>query len=202
MNILVHYLLSDRNEKVVVGNVIADFIKGNKVQSFSPGIQKGIEIHKKIDSFSDQHPVVKETWALLQNDFGLYGRVITDIYYDHFLFKHWKEFSMFSFEDDMNFLYQCLQKNTGEFPPGVRRMTARIVALQWPVKYTNMSGLYQVFRSMSRRVAFENRFEMAVEVLKKEYATIDSHFLSFYPELRSYIRSLTEKKSTKKNKKR
>lgn len=201
MNILVHYLLSERNEEVVVGNVIADFIKGTKIHQFPPGIQKGIEIHKEIDTYSDNHPVVKETWSLLQKDFGLYGRVITDIYYDHFLYKHWTEFSDFTFEDDLQFLYDCLQKHTAELPPKVRRMNARIVALEWPLKYTDMAGLYQVFRSMSRRVAFENRFEKAVEVLQLEYKRIDGHFLRFYPELRSYIRTLSTKKETKKNNK-
>jgi acyl carrier protein phosphodiesterase len=201
MNILVHFLLSDRNEEVVVGNVIADFIKGTKIQQFPPGIQKGIEIHKVIDTYSDNHPVVKETWALLQKDFGLYGRVITDIYFDHFLYKHWDEFSDFSFEDDLQFLYDCLQKHTAELPPKVRRMNARIVALEWPLKYTDMAGLYQVFRSMSRRVAFENKFELAVEVLKKEYQRIDGYFLTFYPELRAYIQSISNSKSPKNPKK-
>ena len=126
MNILAHYLLSGRNEELVVGNVIADFIGGKKkVQLLSLGIQRGIEVHMEIDAYSDSHPVVKETWALLQNDFGLYGRVMTDIYYDHFLYKHWSEFSEFSFEDDLDYLYYCLQKYSADLPPKVRRMTSR-----------------------------------------------------------------------------
>jgi len=197
MNILVHYILSDRNEELVAGNVVVDFIKGNKMPEFSPMVKKGIELHRVIDTFSDNHPAVRETWALLQSDFGHYGRVITDIYYDHFLFKHWKEHSEFTFEDDLEFLYASLKKHAPTFPPKVRRMVAKIWALQWPLKYTDMAGLYQVFRSMSKRVAFENKFELSVQVLQNNYNQIDDQFCRFFPELREHSNAVLKELLTK-----
>lgn len=186
MNILAHYILSERIEEVVVGNIIADFIRVHDHEKFSDGIRTGIELHKKIDSYSDNHQSVKETFSLLHNDFGHYGRVITDIYFDHFLIKHWEKYSDFPFNDDLEFLYQCLSKHSGGFPPKVRRVTNRIVAMQWPLKYTEKSGLGQVFRSMSRRVNFENKFENAVEVLENNYETLETHFSAFFPDLKEY----------------
>jgi acyl carrier protein phosphodiesterase len=186
MNLLAHYILSERNEEVVVGNIIADFLKGISDDQFSPGIRKGIELHRKIDHFSDHHPVVKETWSLLNSDFGHYGRVITDIYYDHFLFIHWDEYSDLSFAEDLEYFNYCLKKYMPVYPVRVRRTMKRIIGLQWPLKYGDMNGLFQVFRSMSRRVAFENKFELAVRVLEKNYNVIDNHFCRFFPELQSF----------------
>ncbi len=193
MNILAHYILSQRIEEVVVGNIIADFIKIHDLGKFSNGIQTGIELHKKIDTFSDNHKVVKDTWSLLHGDFGHYGRVVTDIYYDHFLIKHWNEYSDFTFNEDLSFLYQCLSNHSASFPPYVRRVTNRIVAMQWPLKYTEKSGLFQVFRSMSRRVNFENKFENAVKVLETHYETLNNHFSAFFPDLRAYTHAELKK---------
>jgi len=144
-------------------------------------------LHKKIDTYSDHHPVVKETWSLLNKDFGHYGRVITDIYYDHFLYHHWNEFSTYSFNDDLEYFYKCLKNQTRYFSPKLRRILSRIVAMQWPLKYTDMPGLYQVFRSMSKRVVFENRFEFAVEVLQNNYKAIDDQFCRFFPDLKNFV---------------
>ncbi len=198
MNTLAHYILSKKNEEVIVGNVIADFIKGNTKFNFSENILKGIELHKKIDLFSDHHASVKATWTLIQDDFGHYGRVITDIYYDHFLCKHWADYSKNSFDEDIKFLYACLKKHASALPPGVRRMSSRIMAYNWPYKYSEKAGLYQVFRSMSRRVKFENKFENAVKVLEKEYDVIHSHFLEFFPELHDYVQTVFKELKIKK----
>lgn len=186
MNLLAHYILSGRIEEVIVGNIIADFLKGQSEEQFSQGIRAGIDLHRKIDHFSDIHPVVKETWSLLQGEFGHYGRVITDIYYDHFLYIHWDEYSAFSFDEDLEYFNHCLRKHLPVYPVRIKRTINRIIGLQWPLKYGDMNGLYQVFRSMSRRVAFENRFELAVKVLEENYLTINSHFCAFFPELKEY----------------
>lgn len=197
MNLLAHYLLSERKEEVIVGNIIADFLKGIDDSQFSAGIRTGIALHRQIDEFSDNHPVVKETWALLHKDFGHYGRVITDIFYDHFLFIHWNDYSEYSFDDDFNYFCFCLKKYSKVYPVRIRRTVNRIIALQWPQKYGDMIGLSQVFRSMSRRVAFENKFERAVSVLNNNYQFLDNHFCQFFPELIEFSKQkliiLTEK---------
>jgi acyl carrier protein phosphodiesterase len=198
MNILAHYVLSEGNEEVIVGNMIADFLKGSKKETFSYYIQKGIDIHRKIDMFSDQHEVVKQTWSLLQEPFGHYGRVITDIYYDHFLCFHWHEYSANNLDEDLDFLYQCVDKYSVVLPPKVRRMTAKMVAHKWPSKYADMTGLHQVFRGMSRRASFKNSFEQAVPVLQENYEAIHEHFCQFFPELKTYIEKVSENYKSKK----
>lgn len=190
MNLLVHYLLSGRETEVIVGNVIADFLKGSNHYQLKPGIEKGIALHKQIDKFSDSHSSVRETWKLLFPHFGLYGRVITDIYFDFCLYHHWNEFSEYDFEDDMQFLYYSLRVHAQDIPPHIRRTTTRIIALQWPKKYTTYHGLFHVFRSMSRRVSFHNNFELAIDILKKHYDEIEHNFLRFYPEIHTFVQTM------------
>lgn len=192
MNLLVHYLLSGRDSEIVVGNIIADFLKGTYNYTFTPGIEFGIFLHKQIDQFSDNHPIVRNTWKLLSSNFGFYGRVITDIYFDFCLYQHWKKFSAFDFEEDMEYLYYCFRIHWQVIPPHVRRVVSQIIALQWPKKYTSYHGLIHVFRSMSRRVSFQNNFEHAVDILKNQYNKIEKNFLKFYPEIYNYVTNISK----------
>ncbi|MFT5257401.1 MAG: acyl carrier protein phosphodiesterase, partial [Arenicella sp.] len=42
MNFLAHLYLSQNNTNILIGNFIADHIRGNKYESFSKEIQQGI----------------------------------------------------------------------------------------------------------------------------------------------------------------
>jgi len=57
MNYLAHLLLSGNDEDVIFGNFIGDAVKGKQYQDYSPQIQKGILLHRQIDTFTDAHPV-------------------------------------------------------------------------------------------------------------------------------------------------
>ena len=61
MNFLAHIYLSGENQGITIGNFIADGIKGNKYLSYREDLQKGILLHRSIDSFTDQHPIVRQS---------------------------------------------------------------------------------------------------------------------------------------------
>ena len=93
MNFLAHLYLSFDNKEVMVGNFIADSIRGNKFNNFSPEIQKGIILHRNIDTYTDQHPVVRESKRRLHKRYRHYDGVIIDLFFDHFLAKNWNNYS-------------------------------------------------------------------------------------------------------------
>ena len=57
MNFLAHLYLSGDDEEQIVGNFIADHVKGKAIESYSDGIRAGIMLHREIDVFTDSHPV-------------------------------------------------------------------------------------------------------------------------------------------------
>ena len=60
MNYLAHATLSFANDSILVGNMISDFIKGKKKFDFPADIQKGIMLHRMIDTYTDTHAATKE----------------------------------------------------------------------------------------------------------------------------------------------
>src|SRR5690242_15960082 len=93
MNFLAHFYFTRQDEELTVGNFLADFIRGSRLELYDQRIREGIKIHRKIDSFTDEHPVVQAGRQRLRGTYHKYAMVITDVYYDHFLAVHWNTFS-------------------------------------------------------------------------------------------------------------
>jgi acyl carrier protein phosphodiesterase len=187
MNILAHALLSNKDEEIIVGNIITDFIKGNKINGVSEGIQKGVVIHREIDRFSDNHIVVKEVWKTLNPEFGHYARVVSDIYFDYFLSQNWSHFSTYSIDEYTQFAYNALNTKKSELPRYIRRIINRIIAYDWFKQYQTVHGLGHVFRGLSRRAEFQNKFENASIYMQENQAYLNQKFLCFFPELQEHI---------------
>ena len=66
MNYLAHSYLSYQKTDLIIGNFIADSIRGNRFDGLTDGIIKGITLHRKIDVFTDSHPVFFNQQASFQ----------------------------------------------------------------------------------------------------------------------------------------
>src|SRR6476661_6521196 len=85
MNYLAHATLSFENDDILTGNMISDFVKGNKKILYPLAIQKGIMLHRMIDEFTDTHFATKQAKTYFRKTAGHYAGVFVDVVYDHFL---------------------------------------------------------------------------------------------------------------------
>ena len=88
MNYLAHSYLSFQQPDLIIGNFIADSIQGNRFEGLTDGIIKGISLHRKIDVFTDSHPIFLTSKHRFSKDFDKYSGVLMDIIYDHYLAKN------------------------------------------------------------------------------------------------------------------
>jgi len=86
MNYLGHALLSGKDDNILVGNMLGDFIKGNKFLKYDLPIQNGMVYHRLIDEYTDKHPSVRAANKMLR-EAGIkrYAGVFIDIFFDHFI---------------------------------------------------------------------------------------------------------------------
>jgi acyl carrier protein phosphodiesterase len=85
MNYLAHAYLSFDDEEILTGNIISDFVKGKKKFDYPSRIQAGINLHRIIDNFTDQHEATREAKEFLRPHYRLYSGAFVDVVYDHFL---------------------------------------------------------------------------------------------------------------------
>ncbi len=190
MNFLAHLYLSGEDEDLMLGNFIADMVKGRQIEKFHQGIINGILLHRKIDAFTDTHPTVEKSKMRLRNKYRLYSSVIVDMYYDHYLARNWQEYSNHSLEDFVKHVYNMLLKNYFLLPVRARYMIPFMITSNWLVGYSHLDRLQQVFEGMARRTPFRSGMENAVIDLVAYYKDFETEFHSFFPELVLYVEKL------------
>jgi len=187
MNFLAHLYLSGKEEDVIVGNFIADAVKGNSLSHYPEGIERGIRLHRKIDHFTDNHPVFRKSKERLSPVYKHFSGIIVDIYYDHFLAKYWDEYST----EDLNRLvsrtYFLLLRKFHLLPPRSRRILPFMVTQNWLVGYRDLKVLQRVFNGMSRRTSHPSGMENAIRDLTAEYPFYENEFRKFFPEIIQHI---------------
>ena len=187
MNFLAHLYLSGKEEDVIVGNFVADAVKGNSLERFPEGMERGIRLHREIDNYTDQHPVFKASRDRLAPKYRKYAGIIVDIYYDHFLAKYWDEYS----DEDLKHLvartYFLLVRRFHHLPQRSKRLLPFIITQNWLVGYRDLNVLQQVFNGMSRRTNHPSGMENAITDLKADYALYENEFRAFFPEIINHI---------------
>lgn len=186
MNFLAHAHLSGNNQKILFGNFIADAVKGKAFERFEKDIQIGIKLHRKIDSYTDSHPVFKETLGRIRNDFGKYSGIAADIYYDHFLARNWSQYHDLELKQFAKMVYGILDNNYDILPARTKRLLPFLVTQNWLVGYASFIDLQLVFYGMDRRTGLKSGMSKAVKVLKQNYTEINADFDQYYPQLIQY----------------
>ena len=189
MNFLAHVHLSGDDEKVMVGNFIADFVKGKQaLASFEGAIKTGIELHRTIDYFTDNHPVVGQSKNRLRPKYRHYAGVIVDVFYDHFLASHWDQFSPVPLAEFVSQTYDTLESFRDVMPAEVNEMLPYMIRGNWLVNYGKTEGIARALTGMSRRTPFESKMDEAVQDLIRHREEFKSEFELFFPELQEHAR--------------
>src|SRR6478609_22744 len=117
MNFLAHIFLSNDQDEIIIGNFIADAVKGNNYKIYSEEVQKGILLHRQIDYFTDTHSVFIQSRTRLREEFGKYAGVVGDIFYDHFLAANWTQFHPTPLDLYSKEIYSLIEQNWSILPP-------------------------------------------------------------------------------------
>lgn len=188
MNYLAHIYLSYNNPEISIGNFIADAIKGSKYKSYPPEIQKGILLHRNIDTFTDQHDIVKRSKRRLHKRYNHFAGVIIDIFYDHFLAKNWKEYSDVDLLDFTQDFYKLLDSRFEELPPRIQEMVPYLKRYNWLYNYQSFEGMTDVLNGMNRRTGNISHMNLAIHDLKEHYDLFHEDFKSFFEDIIEFTR--------------
>lgn len=190
MNFLAHLYLSGDNTKLMVGNFIADFVKGrNALKHFDNEIVQGIELHRAIDLFTDTHPLVIKSKDRLRPKYRHYSGVIADVFYDHFLAKNWKVYHKETLADFASRAYSIIESFDAVLPSEVKRMLPYMIRGNWLVNYSKVEGIQRALAGMASRTPYLSKMDEATEDLIKYYEAFKEDFDTFFPKLTTYSKS-------------
>lgn len=183
MNFLAHIYLSSDNDLIKIGNFMADGIRGKHFESYPSEIQKGIILHRAIDTFTDAHPVFRQSTKRLHKNYHHYAGVIVDVFYDHFLAKNWNTYSDEKLEDFVARFYQSLQDNHIILSERTKGMMPYMIEHNWLVSYRTVEGISRILTQMDQRTKNESKMRFATNELSEFYIEFENEFTEFFEEL-------------------
>lgn len=183
MNYLAHLLLSCEDEELLIGNFIGDYVSNKEVKNLSLGLQKGIQLHRLIDSYTDSHPVVKKGIRRMQAQHAKYAGVVIDVLYDYILANNWSLYGPETLQVFADKSYAVLLKHIDLMPVRLHTRVKRMVAANWLIQYSSLEGIAYVFERISERASKPQYFQGAVQTLQKDEALLTEEFAAFFPDI-------------------
>jgi acyl carrier protein phosphodiesterase len=187
MNYLAHAFLSFNNADLLVGNMIADYIKGNKQFDYSNGIQAGIKLHRAIDFFTDTHEASQEIKNLFKPTYRLYAGAFIDVVYDYFLANDTVHFTS---ENELrafaNNTYEILEKRQPDFPEKFGKMFPFMQSQDWLYNYRTDIGMQKSFGGLRKRAKYIEETETAFQIFLDNKKIIQESYDAFFPALKNF----------------
>ncbi len=198
MNFLAHLFLSGKNEELLVGNLLEDFVVGRiehpRNAGFNQEVKDGILLHRLIDSFTDTHSAVSACKSVLYEKYHKYAAVLIDIFFDHYLAIHWSDYSNEPFGDFRKRVHVSFQKHWEILPDKMKPMIESMIKHDWLKNYGEFWGIERALTGISKRTVYDSNMEKATEDLKIHYELFNENFALFFPEMMMKCNQFLEEK--------
>jgi len=187
VNFLAHTYLSGCNEEIIVGNFMGDYVKGKNYLLFPELVKQGILIHRDIDTFTDMHPITRQSKKRVAERYHKYAGIIIDIFYDHFLASLWDQFSTLPLHMFVTRTYDLLKRNYKVLPAAIKNWFPTFLENNWMMAYQTIDGIELVLERMSANTPLPHHAEYAVEILSDPYDNFKEDFLEFFPLIIKFL---------------
>ncbi len=188
MNHLAHIALSPPHAACMVGNVMGDFVRGRAVAEGSDELSRGIRLHRCIDRWTDEDPVFRRGRARLDPPFRRYAGILLDVYYDHFLARHWSAYGPGdSLNDYTARAYATLAQWQSRMPPAMSLYVDRLRYHDGLAASRSLAGVSAQLGALARRMRRPGPLAQGVAPLREHYEALEQDFHAFYPGLKARV---------------
>ena len=195
MNYLAHLHLAGNEEESIVGNFLGDFVKGPLNSSaLSAEIKKGIHMHRRVDRLADGKIISLLDSQQLNFKYRRYAGICFDLACDHFLAKHWQEFSAISQSEFSSHRIGLLKDHDHLLNHKAKLVLERMETYRWLENYQNIEFMRQVFKGIHKRFPKENSIDKAFMDLDNNYTKLEEKCLAFINELLSSTELINQKR--------
>jgi len=188
LNHLAHCFLSFGDEDLLLGNFIGDFVKGHDWEKYPRPVQRGILLHRSIDSYTDNHPLTDRSVTRIRSYARRYAPPFVDILYDHLLAINWDTHSSETFEAFAEKTYKQLENRASEMPLILQERLPKMIAGRFLHGYTERAGLDWVLDRFSTRLSGQFDIPALSDAFFDQIDVFSEDFNGFFPELVAHAR--------------
>ncbi|NQD93571.1 DUF479 domain-containing protein [Pseudomonas sp. CrR25] len=186
MNYLAHLHLGGDAPAQLLGSLYGDFVKGTLAGQWPADIEAAIRLHRRIDAFTDSHPLQAQARARFPAERRRYAGILLDLFFDHCLARHWSDYADEPLAQFTGRVYRLLADES-VLPGRLALIAPRMAAQDWLGSYTEFAVLEQVLVGMQRRLSRPAGLDGAMLELERLYRPLMEDFRQFYPELQRFV---------------
>ncbi|AWK43509.1 ACP phosphodiesterase [Photorhabdus laumondii subsp. laumondii] len=182
MNFLAHLHLATLADSSLLGNLMADFVRGNPEGQYSADVVAGIRMHRRVDVLTDTHPLVIQARHLFSNSYRRVAPITLDIIWDHFLSLNWdKLVPTYSLPAFIHHARSQIEPHLYYTPEKFQELNAFLWRQNWLIRYADLAFIADVLKGMARRHPRLSALSGSFQDIEQHYADFDALFWQFYP---------------------
>lgn len=193
MNYLAHLYLAGNNRGNLVGGFIADVVKGRQIAAYDLDIICGIRLHRAIDTFTDEHTLIRKGKLELRGRFGKFSGIVMDMFGDYYLAKNWSDYSNDALQHYSENIYNRLREDWKLLPERSQHILHSMHTHDWLYNYRHIDGIKRALTGLAQRSKFDSGMEFAHEELEANDTFYHALFAEFLPELIRFADSYKQK---------
>ncbi|MBC3230342.1 ACP phosphodiesterase [Serratia fonticola] len=190
MNFLAHLHLAQLAESSLLGNLLADFVRGNPAGDYDPAVVAGIMMHRRVDVLTDIQPEVKACRDYFSPQFRRVAPITLDVVWDHFLARHWQQLeptcSLQSFTQQARNL---IVPHLPQTPQRFQNLNSYLWPERWLERYAELPFIGDVLAGMASRRPRLAALAGSFTDVERQYHHLETQFWQFYPRMMEQARN-------------
>jgi len=195
MNWLAHLLLSEPTPAFRIGNLLPDFVRPPMLAGLPLDFQRGIECHRRIDAFTDSHPVVRRSTSRFDPPYRRFAGILVDVFYDHYLARNWTAHASMPLATFVTEVYVGIESHRDQLPALAYARLTQMKSHDWLSSYGDLSGIEMALQRIGMRLRRPVDLAAAISVLDRNYEAFRADFQEFFPQLRAHVEAVNAARS-------
>lgn len=195
MNFLAHLHIAEYCDSSLLGNLLGDFVKGDPTKTYQREIAEGIMLHRFVDSYTDNHPIMKQCKTLFDAELKRFSPIAMDMFWDHCLAKHWSRYHRQPLVQFVDHAELTIKQTSAPLPERFVRMSTHMWQGRWLESYQDFDNIKFALERMSLRSMRMAPLAECGQQLQENYLQFSEFFSHLYPEVLEKAKQQTNKQS-------
>lgn len=188
MNFLAHAALAQKgSDDFLLGNLIADGIKGRDLTHLKRDVAYGVAHHRSVDAAIDSHLSVLDLLSQIPNGQRRFAGIAFDVVWDHFIASNLKDRTL------INRSYRVLSSNP--IPGRLERMVKVMIEGDWLSNYADFDFTLRAIAGIGQRLSGPNQLLALTPWLETHYSELSAAYSTLWPEMQARFGLLPYKSS-------
>lgn len=184
MNYLAHLHLASLAESSLLGNLLADFVRGNPAGEYDPAVVAGIMMHRRVDVLTDNLTQVRACRAYFSEEHRRVAPITLDVVWDHFLARHWQQLEpSLSLPGFTQQAQSQILPHLPLTPPRFQNLNGYIWPERWLERYAELPFIGNVLAGMASRRPRLAALAGSFADVERNYHQLETQFWQFYPQM-------------------